>query len=421
MAETELTSFIGWVDLSDEDQKRARDYLRSLSEGTLDELGFGIIRDVFADLFFPATSTIMTRARYFILVPVIYLQVLEQKRVGARARKKCDELEHKLRVLLIGNKSIEQWRTKEVKRYPASIYWAGLRRLNINMQPGSQAKYFANLQSYFDSHAVMTDDDKNSHFDEDNCSDLWDPELVQLYHSGQIPNLDSRAGFDDEVNLDVTKCEAEYLKRKFMNDELKTTVISNVFKNDSFETAPYPWDWDYPKGLEREIKHARHFSMLGKLATLVYYEILNRRRVANGKQPVERDLVETIETWWDATKEEQSTWDIEEFINWTVVTKSHRGNDLNFFPNFQQLMIDSSSAEAFINSIKVEELIVSREKDKRPSKRRMIPGRFQNEWVLPSQFEGYFSSPDHIQFHLNYRSGVASTIIGDIFEGLARE
>ena len=63
---------------ADEDQKRAQDYLRSLSEGTLDELGFGIIRDAFADLFFPATSTIMTRARYFILVPSIYLKALEQ-------------------------------------------------------------------------------------------------------------------------------------------------------------------------------------------------------------------------------------------------------------------------------------------------------------------------------------------------------
>ncbi len=65
MTSPELTSFVGWVDLSEEDQKSARDYLRSLSEGTLDELGFGVIRDSFADLFFPATSTIMTRARYF--------------------------------------------------------------------------------------------------------------------------------------------------------------------------------------------------------------------------------------------------------------------------------------------------------------------------------------------------------------------
>jgi hypothetical protein len=86
-------SSIGWIDFSDEDQKRAQDYLRSLSEGTLDELGFGIIRDAFADLFFPATSTIMTRARYFVLVPSIYLAALVQRDSGASAKRKCDRME----------------------------------------------------------------------------------------------------------------------------------------------------------------------------------------------------------------------------------------------------------------------------------------------------------------------------------------
>jgi len=80
---TQLPSYLGWIDFSDDDQKRAQDYLRSLSEGTLDELGFGIIRDAFGDLFFPATSTIMTRARYFILVPSIYLATLQHGDHGA--------------------------------------------------------------------------------------------------------------------------------------------------------------------------------------------------------------------------------------------------------------------------------------------------------------------------------------------------
>jgi len=92
-----LDSYLSWIDFSDEDHKRAQDYLRSLSEGTLDELGFGIIRDAFADLFFPATSTIMTRARYFILVPSIYLAVLEQGDYGAKAKRKCEGMELALR------------------------------------------------------------------------------------------------------------------------------------------------------------------------------------------------------------------------------------------------------------------------------------------------------------------------------------
>ena len=48
-------------------------------QDTRDELGIGVIRDAFADLLFPGTTTIQTRARYFLLVPWVYLN-LEQKR-----------------------------------------------------------------------------------------------------------------------------------------------------------------------------------------------------------------------------------------------------------------------------------------------------------------------------------------------------
>ena len=49
---------------------------------TRDELGLGVVRDVFADMLFPGTSTIQTRARYFLFVPWIYRD-LERRRVGS--------------------------------------------------------------------------------------------------------------------------------------------------------------------------------------------------------------------------------------------------------------------------------------------------------------------------------------------------
>jgi hypothetical protein len=56
---------------------------------TRDELGIGSGREAFADMLFPGPSTIMTRARYFLLFPWAY-QRLERLRVrsteiGARA------------------------------------------------------------------------------------------------------------------------------------------------------------------------------------------------------------------------------------------------------------------------------------------------------------------------------------------------
>lgn len=58
---------LGWIDFSKEDRQKAFDVINLLSEqGAVDELGIGVIRDAFANYFFPGTSTIQTRAKYFL-------------------------------------------------------------------------------------------------------------------------------------------------------------------------------------------------------------------------------------------------------------------------------------------------------------------------------------------------------------------
>jgi len=65
-------SSIGWIDFSSTDRKRVHEVLALMKEpGTLDELGFGQLRDAYADTLFPGFSTIQTRARYFLAVPKI--------------------------------------------------------------------------------------------------------------------------------------------------------------------------------------------------------------------------------------------------------------------------------------------------------------------------------------------------------------
>lgn len=55
---------LGWIDFSKEDRQKAFDVINLLSEqGAVDELGIGVIRDAFANYFFPGTSTIQTRAK----------------------------------------------------------------------------------------------------------------------------------------------------------------------------------------------------------------------------------------------------------------------------------------------------------------------------------------------------------------------
>ena len=68
---------LGWIDFSKEDRQKALDVINLLSEqGAVDELGIGIIRDAFANYFFPGTSTIQTRAKYFLIVPYVLREAI---------------------------------------------------------------------------------------------------------------------------------------------------------------------------------------------------------------------------------------------------------------------------------------------------------------------------------------------------------
>ena len=71
-----MRSRFGWVDFAEDDRQRMLDIVDLLNQqDTRDELGVGTIRDAFSDHLFPGTSTIQTRARYFLFVPWIYRDV----------------------------------------------------------------------------------------------------------------------------------------------------------------------------------------------------------------------------------------------------------------------------------------------------------------------------------------------------------
>src|SRR5262245_38969001 len=96
-----MTSAFSWLDHDESERRKMLEVVNLFREkGTLDELGFGTIRDTFAEHFFPGTSTIQTRVRYFLFIPWIYLK-LEQERVASahvdqQARRWQAQLAHSL-------------------------------------------------------------------------------------------------------------------------------------------------------------------------------------------------------------------------------------------------------------------------------------------------------------------------------------
>ena len=71
---------IGWVDFSWEEKNNVTTLLKMLgTQGSVDELGIGTIRDYFSNRFFPGITVLQTRAKYFVLIPYIFSDALKQK------------------------------------------------------------------------------------------------------------------------------------------------------------------------------------------------------------------------------------------------------------------------------------------------------------------------------------------------------
>ena len=138
---------LGWVDFSKADREKVLDVMNLLQEqGTVDEIGIGLIRDAFANYFFPGTSTVQTRAKYFFIVPYILQEAVtgkygnqisailqkinsEEKDCGIRLYQKCfDEGREPLGTGIIGARvPPKNW----VARKPSNIYWNGIRTYHI--------------------------------------------------------------------------------------------------------------------------------------------------------------------------------------------------------------------------------------------------------------------------------------------------
>lgn len=85
---------LGWTYLSREALARAKAQMDQESMGVRDEIGFLIIHQRYADLFFPGTSVLHTRARYALFVPWLFEDL--SGLIGPTAQRELQERERLL-------------------------------------------------------------------------------------------------------------------------------------------------------------------------------------------------------------------------------------------------------------------------------------------------------------------------------------
>jgi hypothetical protein len=272
-------SSFGWLAHDDGERRRMMEVINLFREkGTLDELGIGTIRDTFADHFFPGTSTIQTRARYFLFIPWMYQQIEEERVPSPRAGRRAREL-HTLLVAslkkggvganagLIGIDAGDA-----LQRLPSAIYWYGLGRWGIRLFPGSTDRYHASLDAHYrEERAAKTSDGG---------------ELINPARRNWLPSIPPRPqGFLDTTTFDLTATEADFLierVRRSAPDSLLAACLTPQVTRKASAKAPWDLGTDaLPKRLRDDIEHARLFSLVMEGAALLYNRLLAEASAAH--------------------------------------------------------------------------------------------------------------------------------------------
>ena len=141
-----MASTFSWLDTSEHERRRVLDAIDLFAESDArEELGLGTIRDGFANEFFPGTSTVQTRAGYFLFIPWIYRSLHERGVASADAAAKARGAEIQLIDALLESGDtdgvIGKLAKNKLKRLPSHAYWAGLAEWQIRQFGGSIDEY----------------------------------------------------------------------------------------------------------------------------------------------------------------------------------------------------------------------------------------------------------------------------------------
>ena len=136
-----MPSVVAWLDASSEDQRRMREIVNLFSEReSRDELGIGQVRDALSDTLFPGTSTLLTRARYLVLIPWCFVAAGQGGGGPAAVSRRVEANERALIPALKADGDMEGLLGRvagaALKNLPSALYWVALRQFAILTSTG---------------------------------------------------------------------------------------------------------------------------------------------------------------------------------------------------------------------------------------------------------------------------------------------
>lgn len=404
-----MSNFV-WLDYSERERRKMLDVVDLFKEhDTRDELGIGSVRDAFADMLFPGTSTIMTRARYFILVPWTYQKLEKQKtssaEIAAKARRAELGLVQPIEDSEDNDGNIGKLAKTTLKRLPSSVYWQGLAIWGIRCFAGSQVQYQRNLDRYYTQVARYRGRVAERDSEQD---DIVSPN----WHAGLVEAPDD---FPAKCSLSLARREAEYLTERIILSPGCTGSLLAELVALRKSVAPVELPWEHPHSAKlpprlREIlDHARNFSEVMHGAPLLYNLMLAQQ--AHWEEGVSQFLDDLAE-WADMIEKRTSVlaqWNRNRF--WEIADSGHQRittRTTEFINAWWDLGLAGGSAQISA-SAKARLLITERERQLKRSLARIDNPRAQELWNGSSGTA-----------RLEYRWTISQRLLGDIFDGLEK-
>lgn len=398
---------IGWIDYSDKDRDKVMSVLHILSEPqAVDELGVGLIRDGFADILFPGTSTVQTRAKYFLIVPYLLMELEKEKHKSASDMlDKLAKNEIELIDILDSDDAegvIGKRSKSKLKRKPSSIYWNGLRtfglfkydKLSLDHYIRAFYAWKKNQEDIKKSGYVSVDD-----IDTQDDEDAANGEIIGEFWRCIIPNKNWR----ENLSIELTKEEAQYLKSKILKSpKSKDTLLSYLLKkgDKNIENIKDFNDigkmYDLPDAIKKNYIMARDFSDFIYGGNLRYNDILSGRE--------NKDIKDQWNSWYESEffKTKFATYDVNLVFKKLNITNTRL---LLFLNKYKEKVLNGNLEE-------LDEFIIQREIE--------IKGKERAKLCNPKY--SYYKDENRIRGgKLEFRFPPGKRLITDIIKGIEGE
>ena len=393
---------LGWIDFSKSERNKILSVLDLLQEGgTLDELGIAPVRDGFSNIFFPGTSTIQRRAKYFLLVPYILKDLESSSEIHpGKLRKILDAEERSCGEYfyarnpkesgLIGSQSISNRRW--VKRAPSEIYWNGLRKFGIFIGGDYTLTEYLRISCGLRMEKTGSKTLGNRNDKEEHAGDDKDAGSMGALRFWNIPTYAKT--WRDDLHMALTAEEAAFLKNRILSSQ-PDSMLGYILRENMVEILDCETFQDlaglihrFPQQIQQDYDMALQFSHFLFVIRTAY-----NRMVSDQKNTEAEILYEQLRSEFPII----AHLDLE-----AIISRLHlEGNrSLCKFLFTAQTCMTKDDFQGLCKCIKDREILLKGS------------GRAKTAHAGQYDPDSWFGG-----YHLSYRFDNAKTIIRDIFEG----